>query len=74
MAVTAVEQVNRLRIRFEEGLDPETGRMTTSSQSWGNVKAATPDQDVWDVVLAISALSDKTVFDVLLNEGKLLTE
>ena len=31
MAVTAVEQVNQLRIRFEEGLDPETGRMRTSS-------------------------------------------
>ncbi|MCX6090317.1 MAG: hypothetical protein NTX88_08145 [Candidatus Atribacteria bacterium] len=40
MAVTAVEQVNWLHIRFEEGLDPESGRMQTSSPSWGNVKAA----------------------------------
>jgi len=74
VAVTAVEQVNRLRIRFEEGLGPETGRMRTSSQSWGNVKAAAPDQDVWDVASALFALTDKTMYDVFLNEGKLLTE
>ena len=74
MVVTAVEQVNRLRIRFEEGLDPDTGRMKTSSVSWGNVKPAAPDQDVWDVAVALTDLSDKTVYDVFLNEGKLLTE
>ena len=74
MAVTAVEQINRLRIRFEEGIDSETGKMRTSSQSWGNVKAEAPDQDVWDVATALSGLSDKTVYDVFLNEGKLLTE
>jgi len=74
MAVTAVEQTNRLRIRFEEGLDPESGRMQTSSQSWGNVKAAAPDQDIWDVSVALSGLSDKSVYDVFLNEGRLLTE
>ena len=74
MAVTAVEQTNRLRIRFEEGVDPDTGRMKTSSVSWGNVKPAAPDQDVWDVAVALSGLSDKAVYDVFLNEGKLLTE
>jgi len=74
MAVTAVEQTNRLRIRFEEGLDPESGKLKTSSQSWGNVKAAATDQDVWDVAVVLSGLSDKTVYDVFLNEGKLLTE
>lgn len=74
MAVTAVEQTNRLRIRFEEGLDPESGRMKTSSVSWGNVKPAAPDQDVWDVAVALTDLSDKAVYDVFLNEGKLLTE
>jgi hypothetical protein len=74
MAVTAVEQTNRLRIRFEEGLDPDTGRMKTSSVSWGNVKPAAPDQDVWDVAVALTDLSDKAVYDVFLNEGKLLTE
>jgi len=74
MAVTAVEQINRLRIRFEEGIDPDSGKMKTSSQSWGNVKAEAPDQDVWDVATALSGLSDKTVYDVFLNEGKLLTE
>ncbi len=74
MAVTAVEQTNRLRIRFEEGLDPESGKLKTSSQSWGNAKAAATDQDVWDVAVVLSGLSDKTVYDVFLNEGKLLTE
>lgn len=69
MVVTAVEQVNRLRIRFEEGLDPESGRMRTSFQSWGNVKAEAPDQDVWDVANTLVILTDKTVYDVLLNEG-----
>ncbi|MCX6088798.1 MAG: DUF1659 domain-containing protein [Candidatus Atribacteria bacterium] len=74
MAVIATEQVNRLRIRFENGTNPTTGSAIFVTNSWGNVKAAAPDQDVYDTANALVALSSLTPHDVLLNEGKDLSE
>jgi hypothetical protein len=39
-----------------------------------NIKAEAPDQNVWDIATTLLGLSDKTLYDKFLNEGKLLTK
>lgn len=72
--VIVVEQPNRLRIRFNQGMDPETGKPIIRSQSWGGIKPQAEQQDVYDVAYELAQLSQHSVFEYLLEEDKSLTE
>jgi hypothetical protein len=71
--VIVQELPNRLRIRFDEGIDPETGKSILRSKSYGNIKTGVPPQVVYDFGVALALLCANPVVDYIFEEDKALT-
>jgi len=53
----------RVQIRFDLGTD-EDGKKLTAAKSLSNIKADAPDQDIYDVVSALTALQGYPVVGI----------
>jgi len=72
--VITVPRDSSLQLRLVVGTNPETGAPIVNSKSFGSIKSAALDQDVYDAANALVGLQKYTVDEIRLEKESQLTE
>jgi hypothetical protein len=72
--VITVPRDSSLQLRLVVGTNPETGAPIVNSKTFGSIKSAALDQDVYDTATALVDLQKYTVDEVRLEKESQLTE
>jgi len=72
--VVTVPRDSALQFRLVVGTNPETGAPIIQSKSFGKIKSAALDQDVYDAATALVDLQKYTVDEIRLEKESQLTE
>jgi len=72
--VITVPRDSSLQLRLVVGTNPETGAPIIQSKSFGKIKAAAIEQDVYDVAGALISLQKYPVDEVRMEQEAELTE
>ena len=72
--VITVPRDSSLQFRLVIGTNPETGAPIIQSKSFGSIKAAALDQDVYDTATALTGLQKYTIDEIRLDKESQLTE
>ena len=72
--VITVPRDSALQFRLVVGTNPLSGAPIINSKSFGNIKSAALDQDVYDVATALVGLQKYTVDEIRLGKESQLTE
>ena len=72
--VITVPNDSSLQLRLVVGTNPETGAPIVNSKTFGNIKSAALDQDVYDTATALVGLQKYTVDEIRLGKESQLTE
>jgi len=72
--VITVPRDSSLQLRLVVGTNPDTGAPIIQSKTFGKIKAATLDQDVYDAATALVGLQKYTVDEIRLGKESQLTE
>ncbi len=72
--VITVPRDSSLQLRLVVGTNPETGAPIISSKTFGNIKSAALDQDVYDAANALVGLQKYTIDEIRLEKESQLTE
>jgi len=72
--VITVPRDSSLQLRLIVGTNPETGAPIVNSKSFGKIKAAAVEQDVYDVAGALIDLQKYPVDEIRLEQEAQLTE
>jgi len=72
--VITVPRDSSLQLRLVVGTNPETGAPIVNSKTFGNIKSAALDQDVYDAANALVGLQKYTVDEIRLEKESQLTE
>ena len=72
--VIAVPRDSALQFRLVVGTNPLSGAPIINSKSFGNIKSAALDQDVYDTATALVGLQKYTVDEIRLGQESQLTE
>ena len=72
--VITVPRDSALQFRLIVGTNPLTGAPIINSKSFGNIKSAALDQDVYDTANALVGLQKYTVDEIRLGKESQLTE
>ena len=72
--VITVPRDSSLQFRLVVGTNPLTGAPIINSKSFGNIKSAALDQDVYDTANALIGLQKYTVDEIRLGKESQLTE
>jgi len=72
--VITVPRDSSLQFRLVVGTNPETGAPIIQSKSFGSIKAAALDQDVYDTANALVDLQKYAVDEIRLDKESQLTE
>jgi len=72
--VITVPNDSSLQLRLAVGTNPETGAPIIQSKSFGSIKAAALDQDVYDTATALVGLQKYTVDEIRFGKESQLTE
>jgi len=72
--VITVPRDSSLQLRLIVGTNPETGAPIINSKSFGKIKAAAVEQDVYDVAGALIDLQKYPVDEIRLEQEAQLTE
>ena len=72
--VITVPRDSSLQFRLVIGTNPETGAPIINSKTFGNIKSAALDQDVYDTANALIGLQKYTVDEIRLGKESQLTE
>jgi len=72
--VITVPRDSSLQLRLVVGTNPDTGAPIIQSKSFGNIKAAALEQDVYDAATALVGLQKYTVDEIRLGKESQLTE
>ena len=72
--VITVPRDSSLQLRLIVGTNPETGAPIVQSKSFGKIKAAAVEQDVYDVAGALIDLQKYPVDEIRLEQEAQLTE
>jgi len=72
--VITVPRDSSLQLRLVVGTNPESGAPIINSKSFGNIKSAALDQDVYDTANALIGLQKYTVDEIRLGKESQLTE
>lgn len=72
--VITVPRDSSLQFRLIVGTNPNTGAPVISTKTFGNVKSAALDQDVYDSAGALIGLQKYTVDEIRLGQESQLTE
>jgi len=72
--VITVPRDSSLQLRLIVGTNPETGAPIINSKSFGKIKAAAIEQDVYDVAGALIDLQKYPVDEIRLEQEAQLTE
>ena len=72
--VISVPRDSSLQFRLVVGTNPLSGAPIINSKSFGNIKSAALDQDVYDTATALVGLQKYTVDEIRLGQESQLTE
>jgi len=72
--VITVPRDSSLQFRLIVGTNPNTGAPVISTKTFGNIKSAAIDQDVYDSAGALIGLQKYTVDEIRLGQESQLTE
>ena len=72
--VVTVPRDSALQLRLIVGTNPETGAPIVQNKSFGKIKAAAVEQDVYDVAGALIDLQKYPVDEIRLEQEAQLTE
>ena len=72
--VITVPRDSSLQFRLVVGTNPISGAPIINSKSFGNIKSAALDQDVYDTATGLVGLQKYTVDEIRLDRESLLTE
>ena len=72
--VITIPRDSSLQFRLVVGTNPVTGAPIINSKTFGNIKSAALDQDVYDAATALIGLQKYTVDEIRLERESLLTE
>jgi len=72
--VVTVPRDSSLQLRLVIGTNPDTGAPIIQSKTFGNIKAAALEQDVYDAATALVGLQKYTVDEIRLGKESQLTE
>ena len=72
--VITVPRDSSLQFRLVVGTNPGTGAPIINSKTFGNIKSAALDQDVYDTANALVGLQKYTVDEIRLGKESQLTE
>jgi len=72
--VITVPRDSSLQLRLVVGTNPDTGAPIVNSKTFGNIKAAALDQDVYDAATALVGLQKYTVDEIRFGKESQLTE
>lgn len=72
--VITVPRDSSLQFRLVVGTNPLSGAPIINSKSFGNIKSAALDQDVYDTANALIGLQKYTVDEIRLGKESQLTE
>ena len=72
--VVTVPRDSALQFRLVVGTNPDTGAPIIQSKTFGNIKAAALEQDVYDAATALVGLQKYTVDEIRLGKESQLTE
>jgi hypothetical protein len=72
--VITVPRDSSLQLRLVVGTNPETGAPIINSKTFGSIKSAALEQDVYDTATALVDLQKYTVDEVRLEKESQLTE
>ena len=72
--VITVPRDSSLQLRLVVGTNPDTGAPIVQSKTFGNIKAAALEQDVYDTATALVGLQKYTVDEIRLGKESQLTE
>jgi len=72
--VITVPRDSSLQFRLVVGTNPNTGAPVISTKTFGNIKSAAIDQDVYDSAGALIGLQKYTVDEIRLGKESQLTE
>ncbi len=72
--VITVPRDSSLQLRLVVGTNPDTGAPIVNSKTFGSIKSAALDQDVYDTATALVDLQKYTVDEVRLEKESQLTE
>ena len=72
--VITVPRDSSLQFRLVVGTNPLSGAPIINSKSFGNIKSAALDQDIYDVATALVGLQKYTVDEIRLGQESQLTE
>jgi len=72
--VISVPRDSSLQLRLVVGTNPDTGAPIVNSKTFGSIKSAALEQDVYDTATALVDLQKYTVDEVRLEKESQLTE
>ena len=72
--VITVPRDSSLQLRLVVGTNPETGAPIVNSKTFGSIKSAALEQDVYDTATALVGLQKYTVDEIRLGKESQLTE
>ena len=72
--VITIPRDSSLQLRLVVGTNPDTGAPIVNSKTFGSIKSAALDQDVYDTATALVDLQKYTVDEIRLEKESQLTE
>ena len=72
--VITIPRDSSLQFRLVVGTNPESGAPIINSKTFGNIKSAALDQDVYDAATALIGMQKYTVDEIRLGKESQLTE
>lgn len=73
MAILKNPVDSRIKLTYDYGVDAE-GKAVTKTKALSNVKAAAADQDLFDVVAALTALQSNAVIRIIRENNAALSQ
>lgn len=74
MAIIITENPSGLKMKFDCGKDPITGRSKVKTKTYSNLKHDALDADLYDVSVIISDLQVNSVLEVTRVDSSILSE
>jgi len=72
--VITVPRDSSLQLRLVVGTNPDTGAPIVNSKTFGNIKAAALEKDVYDAATALMGLQKYPIDEIRLQKESQLTE
>ena len=73
-SILEVKNASALKVKFDCGIDSQTGKQITKSRTYSNLKPAANKLDVYNVADALASLQKHSVLEVMMQDSTTLAE